>query len=110
MGLCLPRRRRAIWLASRPSTWSVPSTTYQSRVMSDGLAEKVFMACSNESKMRACSKVEHCTISFSFRSRKCDAWPYAPEADVRLKKGAILWGPRLEDSTIGGEWRNRSAV
>ena len=36
--MCLPRRRRAISLARRPSTWSVASTTYQSRLIVDGVA------------------------------------------------------------------------
>src|SRR5699024_831475 len=36
-GLCLPRRMLATWTASRPSTTSVASTTYQARVTSPGL-------------------------------------------------------------------------
>src|SRR3954471_10082831 len=36
-GLCLPRSRIAVWLASRPSTTSVASMTCQARVMSPGL-------------------------------------------------------------------------
>src|ERR1700710_1559369 len=35
-GLCLPRRRIAVWLASRPSTTSVASMTCQARVISPG--------------------------------------------------------------------------
>src|SRR3712207_5696407 len=40
-GLCLPRSRMAVWLASRPSTTSVASMTCQARVMSPGLGEYV---------------------------------------------------------------------
>src|SRR3954465_9732521 len=36
-GLGLPRRRIAVWLASRPSTTSVASMTCQARVISPGL-------------------------------------------------------------------------
>src|SRR3954471_4589511 len=40
-GLCLPRSRTAVWVASRPSTTSVASMTCQARVMSPGLGEYV---------------------------------------------------------------------
>src|SRR3954462_14557704 len=40
-GLCLPRSRIAVWLASRPSTTSVASMTCQARVTSPGLGEYV---------------------------------------------------------------------
>src|SRR3954470_15485598 len=36
-GLCLPRSRIAVWLASRPSTTSVASMTCQARATSPGL-------------------------------------------------------------------------
>src|SRR4051794_30797843 len=36
-GLCLPRSRIAVWLASRPSTTSVASMTCQARTTSPGL-------------------------------------------------------------------------
>src|SRR2546425_4041148 len=45
-GLCLPRKRRAISAASRPSTLPLASTRYQSRLTSCGLAERVVMALS----------------------------------------------------------------
>src|SRR3954462_14835995 len=40
-GLCLPRSRIAVWLASRPSTTSVASMTCQVRAISPGLGEYV---------------------------------------------------------------------
>src|SRR3712207_1221876 len=40
-GLCLPRSRIAVWLASRPSTTSVASMTCQARAISPGLGEYV---------------------------------------------------------------------
>src|SRR5712675_1515198 len=43
MGLCLPRRRRATSLATRPRTLSVASITNHSCTTSAGLALKVFM-------------------------------------------------------------------
>src|SRR5512147_2645382 len=43
MALCLPRRRRATSLATRPRTLSVASITNHSCVTSAGLALKVFM-------------------------------------------------------------------
>lgn len=43
MGLCLPRRRRATSLATRPRTLSVASITNHSCFTSAGLALKVFM-------------------------------------------------------------------
>src|SRR6266545_2477022 len=46
-GLCLPRKRRAISAASRPSTLPLASTRYQSRLTSCGLAERVVMALSS---------------------------------------------------------------
>src|SRR5690606_23849497 len=44
MALCLPRRRRATSLATRPSTLSVASITNHSCTTSAGLALKVFMS------------------------------------------------------------------
>src|SRR6478672_7509020 len=44
MALCLPRRRRATSLATRPSTLSVASSTNHSCFTSAGLALKVFMS------------------------------------------------------------------
>src|SRR4051812_20090634 len=43
MALCLPRKRSATSLATRPSTLSVASITYHSCFTSAGLALKVFM-------------------------------------------------------------------
>ena len=43
MALCLPRKRRAASLATRPSTLSVASITNHSCTTSAGLALKVFM-------------------------------------------------------------------
>src|SRR5262245_43854105 len=43
VGLCLPRRREAIWLASLPSTLFWASTTYQPCWTSPAFAEYVFM-------------------------------------------------------------------
>src|SRR5438552_9205726 len=43
MALCLPRKRRATSLATRPRTLSVASITNHSCVTSAGLALKVFM-------------------------------------------------------------------
>ena len=43
MALCLPRKRRAASLATRPSTLSVASITNHSCFTSAGLALKVFM-------------------------------------------------------------------
>src|SRR5829696_9006031 len=40
-GLCLPRSRIAVWVASRPSTTSVASMTCQVRAISPGLGEYV---------------------------------------------------------------------
>src|SRR4029450_4378809 len=44
IGLCLPRRMRATWAASRPRTWPSASTTYQSRVRSRARGENVRLA------------------------------------------------------------------
>src|SRR5690242_5747388 len=41
VGLCLPRRRIAVWLARRPRTTSVASMTCQVRVTSAGFGVKV---------------------------------------------------------------------
>src|SRR5659263_165770 len=46
MALCLPRKRRATSLATRPRTLSVASITNHSCVTSAGLALKVFMSFS----------------------------------------------------------------
>src|SRR5262245_18192836 len=42
-GLCLPRRRMAIWEARRPSVLPAASTTYQSLFTWPALALKVFI-------------------------------------------------------------------
>lgn len=46
-GLVLAAQTAAISVARRPSTLSLPSTTYQSRLTSGGLAEKVFIIFTN---------------------------------------------------------------
>src|SRR5947209_4809710 len=113
--------------ASRPRICSFASTTYHSRVMSVGLAEKVFMrdsgvlvaGCASagggrfridrrglEPDATARSKVDDCTTRQRGRSTRGPGYevgPRRPKKKRRLADGA-------EDSTIGGEWRNWPAV
>src|SRR6266851_7714429 len=95
-GLCLPRKRRAISAASRPSTLPLASTRYQSRLTSCGLAERVVMALSayvrDTAKARDfIEEVAKCqTVSRSLNAKK-----------KRNPKGCAK-------STKGGGWRRQT--
>ena len=82
----------------------------------------------------SCSKVDHFTISPAKGQQRGRFMLFRPGPSFRhsppckgslrsvagdrtrrarrlaAKKGAVFWRPRLEDSTIGGEWRNAPAV
>ena len=59
MALCLPRKRSATSLATRPSTLSVASITNHSCFTSAGLALKVFMRDSLEDRRTSRLRAAH---------------------------------------------------
>src|SRR6476646_7701267 len=128
IALCLPRRRSAIPVASRPSTLSEASTTYQARVMSRGRAEKVFIGESCRSRpgerRGRLNSAKSMIVLFLWRGRQSAVRTYLWQRRVargeavprrswcsatqpKKRRGRV---DRAEDSTIGGEWRNASAV
>src|SRR3989442_875973 len=96
-GLCLPRKRRAISAASRPSTLPLASTRYQSRLTSCGLAERVGMALSSyvQDTVKARDFIEEVA--------KCQTHFAVLE---RSKKSATPKG--CAKSTKGGGWRRQT--
>src|SRR6266540_3154454 len=100
-GLCLPRKRRAISAASRPSTLPLASTRYQSRLTSCGLAERVVMALSSyvrdTAKVRDfIEEVAKCQTRFAFLECKKKAQPrkVAPNPPKEEGGGDKLWSTR----------------
>src|SRR6266851_9839481 len=114
-GLCLPRKRRAISAASRPSTLPLASTRYQSRLTSCGLAERVGMALNSCVRDTAkagdfIEEVVKCQTHFAFlelQKKKAQPRKVAPNPPKEEGGGDKLSSARnyIERSPINVLWR-----
>src|SRR5690606_17968263 len=90
-GLCLPRRRRATSVATRPRTLSAASMTNHSRLIVLGLATKVFM---EKQRLWKGADVTQCpargTRGVAVKPGKKMAWPCEPRPNHHSEDGGAL--------------------